>query len=193
MKRVFALVLPLLFVACAAAQVPFSINVSVDESGNGQLTNTDGFNSPLAFSMMADPGPGGSASALTYNLLNPPGLTAGDLFLDDSPGAVSDVIRFNPTEDGGSLVFYSGDNLGALADGSLPTDSYTNQFILPEGTGTVSYTPTAGQPGFVAGAGGPVTYTITSDVAATPEPSSLALLGTGIITVLGAARRRLRS
>lgn len=191
MKRFFALVCPLLFLACtAAAQVPFSVSISVDENGNGHFTNTNSFDSSLPASMTADPGPGGSASALTYGLLSPPGLTAGDLFLDDSPGVISDVIRFNPSENGGSLVFYSGDNLGALADGPLPTSFYSNQFTLPEGSGIVSYTPTAGEPGFVSGAGGPVTYTISS---ATPEPSSLLLLGTGLIGALGMARRRLLS
>lgn len=97
------------------------------------------------------------------------------------------------TENGGSLVFYSTDNLGALADGSLPTAFYENQLTVLEGSGTIDYTPTAGEPGFVAGAGGPVTYAITSGVAPTPEPSSFALLGTGVVTLLGAARRRLRS
>ena len=65
-------------------------------------------------------------------MLNPPGLTSGDLFLQDSNGSISDLIRFNPSENGGSLVFYSADNLGALADVTLPTLFYQNSSLCPK-------------------------------------------------------------
>lgn len=52
-----------------------------------------------------DPGPGGLASALTYSGLgNPPSLVAGDVLVFE-PGignTLSDVIRFNPANTGGS-------------------------------------------------------------------------------------------
>jgi hypothetical protein len=53
----------------------------------------------------------------------------------------------------------------------------------------VVYTPTAGQPGFVAGAAVPVTYMIHSD-SAVPDPGSIALLtGLGVNGSLFAIRR----
>lgn len=192
-----ALLLGITLSASAFAQ--FSINISTDELGDSRFTNTAGFNGSLPFALQNDPGPGGLSSALTYDLLNPPGLTAGDLILlePDGAGAVSDIIRFNPAEVGpgggtGSLVFYSdsGDGADSLADIGFPTTLYENNLSLleigAEGSNGFSYTPTAGQPGFVSGAGGPVTFTIVSDGSlAVPEPSTMALLlcGAGLFGI----------
>jgi len=185
----------------------FTITITVDENGNGQFMNSTGFSQPLPDGLFPDPGPGGAPNALTYDLLNPPGITPGDLLLLE-PGSqsLSDVIRFNPTSftgGSGSLVFYSSadDGIDTLADGALgpmpglPSAFYANTLtemeVGPEGNNGFTYTPTAGEPGFVAGAGGPTTYVITSDApaTATPEPATLALAGISIAGLSGYAWR----
>jgi PEP-CTERM motif-containing protein len=175
-----------------AAAAPFSITITVDENGHGTLTNTNSFFGNLPFSQITDPGPGGLTGVANYGLLSPPGLVGGDVLLLEpgSLGVVSDLLRFDPATNGGSLFFYSdiSDGADSLADVGLPGGLNTNTFsaveVGPEGNNGFTYTPTAGQPGFVAGASGPVTYDFLSDVpASVPEPSSvfLALSGVGVL------------
>jgi hypothetical protein len=173
----------------------FTITIDVDENCNGTLSNTNGFSSALACGFKNDPGPGGLANVLTYDLLNPPGLVSGDLLLNDASGGLSDVVRFNATEIGpgggtGALVFYSNPADGPAGGADTPTPPaafYANFLTLTEGgadpPSSVEYTPTAGEPGFVAGAGGPVTYNIVSDSA--PEPGTILLMLWGVGALFG--------
>jgi hypothetical protein len=196
MRKLIFLAPLLLSMTALAHSDSFSVSITVDEQGHGIFTNTNGFNSTLSGSKRPDPGPGGLSTVLTYDLLNPPGLVSGDVLLSEpgSLGFILDVVRFNASN--GSLVFYS-DNIGgfdSLGDTSGPPSIfYTNRITIneigPEGNNFAIYTPTAGQPGFVAGAAGPVTYTLISD-GAVSEPSTLVLLSTGLIGAVGVVRRR---
>jgi hypothetical protein len=159
--------------------------ITVDENGVGSLQFPGGGTFATAGVLAADPGPGGLALALTYNLLGPPGLVAGDLVLLEN-GVVSDVIRFNPAGSApgyqASLVFYSDNTDGgpSLADRGFPTAFYPNNIVTfevgPEaGPNGFTYIPGANDPGFIPGFS--VTYVIQSDLASVPEPSTLALFG----------------
>jgi hypothetical protein len=150
----------------SASAQGFSVSITVDENGNSRFTTTAGFDSAMPFSLLTDPGPTGLANALTYSLFSPPGLVAGDVvLLEPGTQVVSDLLRFNASQSCsgslGCLVFYSDNTDGsdALADIGFPTGRYTNLVTFTEvgleGDNGFVYTPTAGQPGFVAGAPGP--------------------------------------
>jgi hypothetical protein len=194
--RLVTLALVALFAIAQQTWAQSTATITLDELGNGTITT--GISFPTAGQLLADPGPGGLSSALTYNLLGPPGLVAGDLIILE-PGltTVSDIVRFNPQGTGGnnaypaSVVFYS-DNLDgadALADTGFPTALYINNTatieVGPEDNNGVFYTPTATQPGFITGF--VTTYHFISDV---PEPS----VGMFVIAAIAisAARRRQR-
>jgi hypothetical protein len=167
------------------------VTITVDENGNGSLVFDDNPPNPLSAALIADPGPGGLASALTYNLGGPPSLTAGDLVIHDPSSGTSDLVRFNPLIPGtpypSSLVFYSIAGEGALADTGFPLASYTNEAFATEGVdGVTTYHPTQGQPGFIGGTFD-VTYIIQSSPETTRTPDSgsgMALLGLGLASLI---------
>ena len=182
------LCLAFLLVVTSSTVLADNILLTVDENGNGTLVSPF-VSGPLALpsSLAQDPGPGGLAGALTYSLLNPPGLVIGDVILTEG-GVMGDLLRFNSN---GTLVFYSLPGEGTLADIGFPTAFQTNLVSFAEGLdGTFFYTPSAGQPGFVAGAAVPVSYRFISD--SVPEPTTIFLFGTGLAGVIARKRRKAR-
>lgn len=160
--------------------------ITADENGNGTLLFPGGAPITMPFSLTNDSGPGGLSNALTYNLLGPPSLVGGDVILSDPVGA-GDVIRFFGTT---YFIFYSDEGTDGLADIGLPTALFENHVTLAE-TGTegsdgVFYTPTANQPGYVAGFS--VTYHFISD-SAVPEPATWAMMLVGFGAIGFALRR----
>ncbi len=166
--------------------------VTADENGTGSILFPGFPATPMPGVLAADPGPGGQSSALTYNLLGPPGLVSGDLHIFDiGAGSFTDLIRFNPAGTGSagypaSLVFYSVVGGGALGDTGLPSGAYTNIVSLFEtAAGDIFYTPGSAQPGFVPGFS--VSYHFISSA---PEGGSTLLLLLAAATVLFLLQRR---
>jgi hypothetical protein len=183
-KLVFRILLSLGLAAAVFGQGN-NPRITIDENCNGVILFA-GPGVPMPCVKLADPGPGGLASAVTYNLLGPPSLVAGDLLLLEPGGGglISDLIRFNPAGTGNpnypaSIVFYSDtiDGADSLADTGFPNALYTNTMTVvevgPEGNNGFVYTPTDGQPGFVAGFS--TTYNILSD-SPVPEPATISLV-----------------
>ena len=171
----------------ASSAVGATITITFDENGKGSIVNSavaNAFNMPG--STMADPGPGGLASVLAYNLLNPPALVTGDVIIVEPGGGqtTTDLLRFNFAVGGGTVFVYSdiGDGADSLADVGFPSAFFTNTVTVTEvgaeGANGITYTPSPGQPGYVTGANGPVTYVFASD-SAVPEPSSILLILSG--------------
>jgi hypothetical protein len=153
--------------------------ITVDENGNGTGTVGSGY-------LSNDPGPGGLNNVLTYNL--PFTATQGDVEVFDFPSFVpSDVIRFNGD---GTLIFYSNPDgvFDSMADTSAPPGNvYANLVVGPEG---LDYTPGVGDPGYDPS--GPTYRFLSTEVAPTPEPSTLALAGLGGLALAGYGRWRKR-
>jgi hypothetical protein len=153
--------------------------VILNEDGTGLVDNGDR-QGTLTGLQMPDPGPGGLANALTFDLST---TIAGDLIILNSSLNTDDIIRFNPNEGTGAVVFYSttADGGMLLADTGFPSAIYSNTFALMENpSGPTSYTPTSSEPGFISGT--QATYLINSSPV--PEPS-VWILFLGGFTMMG--------
>jgi hypothetical protein len=164
--------------------------ISFDENGHGTWEDGSGSITPLIFGIGVPPA--GGHPTLYYELTA--AIMEGDIVVDEpgttGPGPLSiepsDLLRFS-----GYCVYVYSDlpeagEVGELADTGIPTQFLSNMLTMAEegsegGWNGVHYTPLPGQPGWIEGLEGGVTYVFTSDV---PEPATIALLGLGALSLL---------
>jgi hypothetical protein len=169
---------------------PFIFNF--DENGNGIISIDGGRFIPNNGSLQPDPSNGGKP-ALTYFLpASQIPVEEGDVLIYESPGVLSDVIRFTDADGnlsfgtGDRMIYYSdiGDADLALADTGFPSN-------LDLSSISVNETGPEGANGFTYGS--PNVYNGISDGRlAVPEPGSLILLISAVLgLVLTSLRRRL--
>jgi hypothetical protein len=181
-------------------QTPDVMLLNFDENGNGTIALNGGPAMPLSGTLMADPSNPGGPMVLTYLL--PQSVYSGTVEILDPAsqgGGISDALRFTdasgtisgaPTGAGTEMIYYSnatpdpGDLL-QLADSGFPSNLTSGNFFPPPGTIGPMETVGPGGSSFDYQPGGfpyPANneYIGISDVAAAPEPVSLALLGSAL-------------
>jgi hypothetical protein len=190
----------LLFCAAlvAAATSAKADTVNFDALPTGTVVSTQ--YAGIVFSL-AGSGPVTSGSPIVDEkwggLMNSPAVTGVDV---DYPTATIVNIAFTAAVDAVSFTFDNwGDNgtsaFTAYGPGDvvidtaiIPNNGLSFQMVTVVGSDITDLQITNGEPGTDWGfAVGALTYT---PLAATPEPSSLILLGTGILGLAGAARRK---
>lgn len=197
MKKIYLLLLLALLNVLSILETSAQVSAptfTFRENGQGQLQLPNGAVIPLAGTLQTDSGPGGLVNALAFTTHPQEGaaFTAGDVFLSDSSGHVSDLVRFDPATTSGTtltqLIFlYSNDSSGLLADTGLPASFFTNAVTIPENENDATvFIPSTGQPGFLPNAPAPITYRIFS-VPDTGSPLLLFALG---LSGLGLVRRK---